>query len=280
MPLFDNWAASECANEKRFHFGTLRLWGSAGYAIVCILYGQITLHTDIIYIFFGRAFFFALTVLFVVFNRNEEKIVIVKTKKEKPEVKALFAKKEYWLFFVFIFIFCLPINAVNALFPRLLLDKGSTHNTIAMFSSINAFVEIPFFLLLSKLNKRTGSRGLMLIGSIFVVFRLIGFTFADSIPLLMLSYLCVIPYVCFFLPGFIFYSRSIAPKNTEAFTLTSLQGIAMGFSGMLGNYVGGLIIDSKGIRTMYLYYTIVCITGILLFIITSWWLKNRKNRII
>ncbi|MDR3020139.1 MAG: MFS transporter [Treponema sp.] len=281
MPLLDNWVAGACADEQNYHFGSLRLWGSIGYAIVALFYGRMTMYTDIANMYYGRAILFFVAIFIILKNqydvahRNDANISSTE-KKEKPNVKALFVKKEYWLFFLFFIIFCFPINATNSFFPRLLLEKGSTNEVIALFSSVNALVEIPFFLFLRRLNRRTGSRGLILVGSLFVIIRLIGFTYATSIPMLMIAFSCVAPYVGFFLPGLIFYSRKLAPKNTDAFTLTSLQGFAMGFSQMLGSFFGGIIVDSSGIRTMYFYFTIVSAAGILLFILTSFWLKRKK----
>jgi cyanate permease len=210
-------------------------------------------------------------------NRNETQTVFAAEKKEKPDVKALFSKSEYWLFFIFLFVFCFPINAANTFFPRLLLEKGSSNQIIALFGSINAIVEIPFLLYGKNLARKTGSRGLMLIGCMFTVVRMAGFAFAGSVPLLLLSHLGAAPYVGFFVPGFIYYSYSISPKNTEAFTLTSLQGLAIGFTGMLGSFFSGIIVDSKGIQAMFAYYSLICITGIIIFIFTSVWLKKKSS---
>ena len=279
MPLLDNWVASECINEERSHFGALRLWGSLGYAVIAIIYGRMTMYVDIANIFYGRAILFVIVILLVYFNQHETHAAPKTEEKEKPDVKALFSKKEYWLFFIFIFIFCFPIYASNTFFPKLLVEIGSTNQTIAFFSSFNAIVEIPFFLYVRKLSKKIGSRGLILVGCLFSTIRLIGFSFAGSVPLLLAAYLCAAPYVSFFMPGMIYYSYSIAPNNTKAFTLTTLQGFAMGLTGMLGSYIGGLIIDSKGIQPMYAYYSIVCIAGIALFLATSWWLKRGNSHV-
>jgi len=279
MALLDNWAAGECVNEEKFHFGSLRLWGSISFAITAYIYGLLTMRMAVGNMYFGRAIFFAITVIFVFLNQYDKRAVPEpKEKKEKPDIKALFSMKEYWLFFVFLFIFCFPINAVNAFFPKLMLDRGSTNYTIALFAAIHAIAEVPFFLYIRKLTKKIGSRGLILIGAVFVIIRMVGFAFAGSVPMLLAAYLCQIPYVTFFGPGLIYYSRSIAPKNTQAFTLTSLQGLAIGISGMLGTYVFGMVADSRGIQSLFAYSAVICITGFALFIVTSFLLKkNRHN---
>ena len=280
MPLLDNWVARECIGEEKFHFGTLRMWGSAGYAIVALVYGRMSMNMDIAYMYFGRAFFFIITLFFIYKNQYDGGGLPVPIsqmkKKDKPAVKELLRKKEYWLLFVFLFIFCFPMHAANTFFPRLLLEKGSTNQIIALFGSINALVEIPFLLYAKKLTHKTGSRGLILFGCMFASMRMIGFAFAPSIPLLLLSHLCIAPYVGFFVPGFIYYSYSISPENTQAFTITSLQGLAIGFSGMLGSFLGGLIVDSSGIQSMFAYYSVFSIAGILLFVLTSWRLKKNS----
>jgi MFS family permease len=280
MPLMDTWAARECIGEAKFHFGTLRMWGSMGYAIIAIIYGRLSMSMDITYMYFGRAIFFIITIFFIYKNQFDGNGLVMPIsqmeKKDKPAVRALFAKKEYWLFFIFLFFFCFHVNAANTFFPKLLFEKGSTNQTVALFGSITAILEIPFLLYARRLNRKLGARGLILLGALFSVLRMVGFSFAPSIPLLLAAHLCLAPYVGFFIPGFIYYSHSIAPKHTQAFTLTSLQGLSMSFSGMLGSLIGGVIVDYSGIQSMFAYYSILCILGILMFLATSWWL-NRRN---
>ncbi|MDR2964924.1 MAG: MFS transporter [Treponema sp.] len=282
MPLLDSWAARECIDEEKFHFGSLRMWGSIGFAIVAFIYGRMSMNFDITYMYYGRAIFFVATLLFLFFNQYDDnrqaaasKIsAFRRAKEEKPAVRELFAKKEYWLFFIFLFIFCFPISAANTFFPRLLLEKGSTSQIIALFGSINALVEVPFLLYARKLTRKAGSRGLILVGGAFAVMRMVGFAFAPTIPLLLTSHLCIAPYVGFFIPGFIYHSYSIAPKNTQAFTLTTLQGLAIGISGMLSSYFGGIIVESAGIQSMFAYYSIFSIVGFLMYIVISLPKKN------
>ena len=276
MPLVDNWVVSECADEKEFNFGKLRLWGSIGFALMAFVYGRITMYVDVANMYYGRAILLTATAIFI-YLYHQEKAHTRKEKKEKPDIKGLLVKKEYWLFFAFLFIFCFPLNAAGSFLPRLLLDRNLTNQYIALFLSINAIVEIPFFLYVRKLTHRAGSRGLLLIGGLFVIVRLLGLTFAGSVPLLLVANMCTAPYISLFMPGLIFYSRSISPPNTSAFALTSFQGLAIGLAGTLGTLIAGVIIDLHGIRNMYLYSSILCIMGITLFIMTSFWLKKSSR---
>ena len=276
MPLIDNWVVSETADDKKISYGSLRLWGSIGFAITAAVYGHFSMSIDVGFIFYGRAFFFLLLLILFFSNNTETSLLPGTAKKENPEIKALFAKKEYWLFFVFLFIFFLPVNAAGSFFPRLLLEMGSDNQTIAMFNAINAIVEIPFFLYVRKLTHKIGPRGLMLTGGLFMILRLFGFASASSIPLILASHLCVAPYITLFMPGFIFYSHSIAPNNTRAFTLTSLQGFAMGLAGMIGSYSAGIIVDSSGIRSLYFLGFALCLAAMVLFIFSSFWLKEKR----
>ena len=278
MPLVDNWVVSEYMDDKRFHFGSLRLWGAVGYGIAALYYGRMTMSMDVANIYYGRAILFVIATLFIFVNRHESKTYNKTEQQENPDVRALLIKKEYWLFFIFLFVFCFPVNAAGAFFPRLLLERGSTNQTIGLISSINAFIEIPFFLYVGKLTRKIGSRGLILLGAFFMAVRILGFASADSIPVLLVFSLCSAPYFSFFMAGLIFYSHNLAPKNTRAFALTSLQGFAMGIAGTLGSYFGGMIVDSRGIRSLYSYGAVMCGLGIVMFIVTSAWL--RKHRVV
>ena len=277
MPLIDNWVVSESVNDSKIAYGKVRLWGSIGFAITAAIYGRITMFIDISNIYYGRAIFFVLLIILICLNNSETAHVPGSSQKEKPDIAALFRKKEYWLFFTFLFIFFFPVMASGNFLPRLLLEMGTTNQTIALFNSLNAILEIPFFLGVRRLSKKIGPRGLMLIGGIFMTLRLVGLSSASSVPLLLAANFCFVPYITLFMPGFIFYSHSIAPNNAKAFALTSLQGFAMGLAGMLGSYFSGLIVDYQGIRYLYLYGSILCIIGVVLFVFSSLLLRERRN---
>lgn len=268
MPLLDNWVARSCINEERAHFGSIRLWGSLGFAIVAYMYGRLTMKIDISHIYFSRGILFIISFI-LIYSYRDEGINKIGEEKKKPDMKALFSNKEYILFLVFVFFFSLPINAAGTFFPGLLIEMGGSNETIGFFSSFNAIIEIPFFLYVRKLTKRMGYKGLIYLGCTFMCLRLFGFIYAKTIPSLMVAFFCIAPYTSLFTPGMIYYIYSIAPKNTEISAQTIIQAFSIGFAGMLGNYFAGYIIDRYGLRTMYQYGTIICVGAVVIFFIAG-----------
>lgn len=281
MPLLDNWVASSCIGEQKGNYGYIRLWGSVGYAILAYLYGKLTMSIEVSNIYFSRGVLLAIvfvliyTYKFEIAVESEEK---KEEKKERPNLKALLSNKEYVFFVIFAFVFFFPMNAASSFFPNLLLEVGGTNATLGFAGSVNAIVEIPFFLFTQRLGRRMGHKGLMFIGCVFVCMRMFGFVYAQTIPGLMLAYFCLAPYTTFFAPGMIYYIHSIAPPNTQVVAQTIVQAFAIGAAGMIGNYLAGYIIDSYGIRVMYRYGTIICVAGVVFFFLSSWLIKKFRQK--
>ncbi|HZJ57533.1 MAG TPA: MFS transporter [Clostridia bacterium] len=290
MPLLDNWVASSCIGEQKGNYGYIRLWGSVGYAIMAFVYGKLTMSIDVSNIYFSRGALFVIVFIFIYTFRHEdmldknevmsdrhEGILESERKKDRPNIKGLFSNKEYILFIIFAFVFSFPLNAASTFFPSLLLEIGGTNATIGFAGSINAIVEIPFFLYTQKLGKRMGHKGLMFVGCVFMCMRMFGFIFAKSIPGLMVAYFFMAPYTSFFAPGMIYYIHSISPPNTQVVAQTIIQAFAMGSAGMIGNYLAGYFIDSYGIRAMYKYGTVICIAAVVFFFLSGWIIGRLKG---
>ena len=292
MPLLDNWIARECAKEQGYHYGMIRIWGSIGFAIVVYIYGKLTEIYNVSNVYYGRALLFAVTMFLVFLYKYEDLQSGYKTHgkasatsdaaaeapdKGKPDIKALLSTKRYITFMIFVFIINLPMNCSYTFFPSLLFSVGGTNSTVGLVSSLNAFIEIPFFLYSRKLADRIGSRGLILLACGFLALRMLGFYLAPSIGLLMASYWLMAPYTSFFTPGMLYYIYSLAPENTEAFAQTLVQAFAAGTAGMLGNSFAGFFVDRYGVRPLYGYGSMIIIFGILFFYLSGLQL-SRKSR--
>ena len=278
MPLYDNWVARECIGQD-YHYGSIRLWGSLGFAIIAFIYGRMSMGGNVAVAYWGRASLLALTLLMVFLYKHENSARKESTKTgkqaDKPQVRELFSSKEYLLLILFMFLVSLPFSAANSFFPALILERGGANSTIGLANALNAIIEIPFFLFARRLTQKVGARGLMLVGTLFVFMRLFGFAFVGNVPGLLVSHFLIAPYVSFFNIGFIYYVYSIAPPKTETFAQTAIQAFSVGFAGMTGNFLGGMVIDHFGIQT--LYYIAFGLVGcaLMLFLCTSYWLKHR-----
>ena len=281
MPLFDNWVARECIGQEGFHYGSIRWWGSLGFAIVAFTYGRLSMLGDVSFAYWGRSILLGLTLLMVLLYKHENSAkkqdTSTKTgkKADKPQVKELFSSKEYWLLILFMFLVTLPMSGANSFFPALILENGGSNSHIGLANALNAIIEIPFFLFSRRLTQKVGARGLMLVGTSFLFLRMCGFAFMGNVPGLLVSHFLIAPYVSFFNIGFIYYVYSIAPPKTETFAQTAIQAFSVGFAGVMGNFLGGIVIDHLGIHT--LYYITMCLVGcaLVLFLSTSYWLKHR-----
>ena len=281
LSLLDNWVARECIGETTFHFGALRLWGSLSYAMVALVYGRLSMTAYLSYAYYFRAFFLFLALICIFLYKHET--ISDKSPKDsagdkgKPMVKELFKSPEYMLLFLFAFLMGLALTSTGNFFTPLMLHRGGTNSLIGVAGSINAIIEIPFFLYSHKLTGRIGPRGLMLTGIVFNCIQIVGFAFFGSPAGLIVAYFMAAPYVSLYGTGFLYYVYSIAPPKTEVLAQTAIQAIAGGLAGMLGNLLGGIVIDHFGIDVMYRSALIIAFISLAIFLGTSLWLKMKRN---
>ncbi|MCL2056653.1 MAG: MFS transporter [Oscillospiraceae bacterium] len=284
MPLLDNWVARECIGQESFHYGSVRWWGSLSFAAAAYSYGRLSMTPYLPFAYYGRAFFLTLTLLCIFLYKYEN--IAVKQKKgggqaageSKPSIKALFSVREYILLMIFMFMISLAFTSSSSFFPALMLARGGNNAMIGMAGSINALIEIPFFLYSRRLTNRFGPRGSMLTGILFMCARLAGFAFIGSPGGILLAYFLVAPYVGLFQSGFIYYVYSIAPRGSETVAQTMIQAASMGLAGMLGSSLGGIVIDSLGIDILYRSAFIIAAAGLGLFAYTSVLIKRKGEK--
>ena len=70
-----------------------------------------------------------------------------------------------------------------------------------------------------------------------------------------------------FLPASVHYIKRLSPVGMSATFITTATSAYLGISGILGNFLGGLLIGSRDIYSMLWWSSLITLAGLLIFII-------------
>lgn len=265
-PLLDSWVIQGIRTEESISYGTIRLWGSIGYAILCLILGKILDQASVNILFPALAIMGVCTIIMSTRIRVDKPVSKIPVK--KLELGRLLKNYPYMTFLLFSVVIYIPHKAAASFLPNLIESVGGTSGNVGFACAIMAFAEVPVFLLSAKLLKRFKPTQLILTSSVFFMLRQLAYLNATTPLQVVLAQLLNGPSFALFLNGAVYYIDSLAPDKLKATAQTLATSLYVGISGIIGNYGGGWIIDNLRLTTLY-YIGIYITVGITLVFLAS-----------
>lgn len=279
-PLLDSFIMQNMHRLSHTNYGGIRLWGSIGYAITAYLLGIfIDIYgTGIMFIAYGV---FAILVIKMLSSLPDPSAVAVKSSAKDSQGRhhyALLLKNPYFLsFLVFGSLLFTPHKASFTFLPQLLSSVGGTNAQLGMAWFISAASEAPILFLGQRLSARYKPLHLILLSSIFFIARLAIYALTYAPWLVIANQIFQGLSFGLFLTGTVYYINEMAPEGLKATAQTIATASYMGVSGILGSYLGGIIIDRYEIHTMYKLGIAVQATAVAGFLLSLLILRHREQ---
>ncbi len=235
-----------------YSFGTFRLWGSLGFAIIILIASPVIqwLGVENLGYLYGS---FVLITLFLGFKLPKKKTKVPAKKGIGKDMFALLTQPIFILFLIFVVLLSIP-NSMNSTFIAVFITElGGSEVTIGWSWFLAAIIEIPIFLLLDR-YLQTSARvmfGLMVIVGLLYTLRWV--LMAISTAPIHIMFIQVFHSFTF---GITMYTVTqlcnyLVPKHLRT-SGQALNGLFMaGISGMVGGVLGGQLFDHFNAPTMY-----------------------------
>jgi len=174
--------------------------------------------------------------------------------------------RSYWagIFLMFLGFFGMtPSQKFFSLYVREFLGLES----YAGLWALSAAAEVPFMFLSGKFIRRYGTKNILLFSLIAITARNLVYAAFPTFGGAVVGQL--FHSVCFglFHPAAIIYVSERAPRRLLAVGMTLYTSVSVSLASILGNVVGGFIIDAFGYRALFMVFSTFPLIGILLFII-------------
>lgn len=266
-PISDAMTLDLIKGHEKTGFGSVRLWGSLGWAVTVLLSGWLIEKTSLISAFWGYAIMMVLTVIVLNWLNISER----KSQRSDQEVeRRVVSTREI---FALISQDRALVGVAAALgvlwltrsgiyqFQAIYLDQlGAGESLIGLASTLGALVELPGMLLADHLIRRFGSHhilGLMML--IYIIMFGIVAIF-PTVPAILVSAALGGITFSFYSVGIVVFLSERAPLGQTATILAIFSSTLRGLIAIIAGPLAGIIFDFAGAYWLY----VIAVIGSLL----------------
>ena len=254
--------------EEKAGFGSLRMWGSLGFALTALLGGMIFQNFGLLRN--SRIFLGLMAATFVVLLLMPESIFRERRSTESGEtalstrgVIKLIAKDQYLLLTVVSLALTDPLfDGVRSFEPIFMEELGLPVSVIGLAATLSALLEVPMMLGADRLIERIGVQNLVIaILSFDLTRRLLVWIFPSGWVVFALNIMTAISFTLRLITTVHLINLRI-PKQYTTTALTFVFNTLNGIMYILSNAISGVIYDAFGARQIYLVSATLCVIAL------------------
>ncbi|RJE88543.1 MFS transporter [Paenibacillus sp. 1011MAR3C5] len=264
MPMFSqsNSLILNAIEGTKYKFGSFRLWGSMGWAVLAAASGPIIGQIGIERLWILYTAMMLMSILFAFgLPKGESKVAV---KSEKTNYRSIFANKAFLLFLLLGLVLSIP-NSMNQTFIALYIaELGGQADMIGWAAFFSSIFEIPVFLLLDRYLKRNTKTMMFCMIFVSVLFTLRWALMAGADSGLQIIFVQLLHCVTF--GGFYYIGTQLTALLVPAQYRASGQAVYAliygGVSGMAAGIIGGWLFQNMGAQSMYVSGAIMALIGV------------------
>ncbi len=265
------------------NFGLARGLGSLAYAAGGFIIGKVVTQSGPESILVIHAVFLIIMIISVcIFDKpGSETAVQESISIEQPEsndsVWHMLAANKKLLYFLAAMILTFISHGMLANFlPQIVEHVGGNSGDYGTAMSLAALSEIPTMLCFSFFMKKTTSGKLVILSFLFFFVKSVLFIFSNNIYFIFTFQMLQILGYGLFVPASVYYVNEIVDKNEKIRGQSLVTVASMGIGITIGNLLGGVILDSKGVPAMLIVSTVFSFLGFVI-VFLSIGRKNKNN---
>lgn len=266
--------AQRRANDLNISFGSIRTWGSVGFAFSSLVVGHILTEVGVQYIVWPYVIFGSI-LLVVAFSIND-----VQTDSEPVsfhDVKTLLSYKPYVIFLLFMLFITITHRANDSFIGIYIAELGGAENLVGIAWFVGVMSEAAVFALAIFWFRRFHPVLFIVLAGVLYAFRWFIYGTIDSpLTVILFQVLHGATFGVFYVASFDFVTKLI-PKNLQATGHLIFYSVLFGVSGIIGSLGGGLIIDYYSGATLYYTMGICAAIGVILLIGYYVWFQQYIN---
>lgn len=259
------------ADELNISFGSIRMWGSIGFAVSSLLIGEILNQVGIQYIMWPYLSFGFLA-LFVAFRLEDVKTT------EDPiqigDIKKLLQSKPFLFFLLFVLFIATSHRANDSFIGLYISELGGSERLVGIAWFIGVISEALVFALAFFWFRKYPSLVFIIIGGF--IYSLRWFIYAlISNPMIILAFQVLhgLTFGVFYLAAMAYVSK-IIPKNLQSTGHLLFYMVMFGVAGIIGSLAGGWLLENFNGTVLYTAMGISALIGSGLFIL--YYLSRKK----
>ena len=253
-------------------FGSLRLWGSIGFAISTFGIGSLFIDAQRVWWIlplYAMAYLVLAGIALTIPNAD------IHAQVSWREGVGLIGRNPTLAYFLFaLTLIGMTLGIVNNYFAVYLTDIKAAGWIIGAALAISAIGEVPLMARTQQFVDRWGVRLVLVAGASLLPLRWLLYAIIDQ-PLWVLPVQLIhsVAMMSLLIVGVLYVDRLLEPKwrtSGQSLYAAALHGIGPG----IGLYIGGLLYGANGIRTVWLFSTVIATLGV---VILGWAIYKSSN---
>jgi PPP family 3-phenylpropionic acid transporter len=282
-PLSDVVALA-VTKQGRVGYGSVRLWGSLGWAVTALVGGWLIEQTGLFAMFAGYAISgFASIALLAMLrmprwgksaDRTEvPSAVVTPPPRLRQSLNQLTRDRTLLGLALALSVLLFAINGIRQFEPVFLKQLGAGETIIGLASTIGAMVELPAMLWVDRLGRRHGSGQLLRMSFLLYIATALSVVVAPTIPVILFSHVIDGVAYSFFAVALVLFIGEVAPDRQVTMMMAVFTVTLPALIRMVSAPVGGWVFDVRG---AYALYVIGVIGSALGWLIMKVMVKDRK----
>jgi len=263
------------AKVNHLDFSKIRMGGTIGYAIMVNLSGTIVKHHPAWQFAMGFAGYIIL-LLFVQSLPKEEKAEInleVIQKKPKVAMKdrinilSIFESKQIYFLLALAFVSQVGISFFYTFLGVYMIKLGFNEGPIGFINCVAALSEIPVLFFINRILKKTSTMKITVIACFLLGVRIFAISGENIIFMILAQLLHGLTYMAIYYSCAVFISNHVKPEN-QSKGQSVLAIVQIGLGSIVGNILGGYLVDSMGLKNAYRTMSLLVIIASAIIITT------------
>ncbi|WP_374720419.1 MFS transporter [Parageobacillus toebii] len=271
VPISDS-IALHYAQKNGEKYGSIRLWGSIGFAVAVLIGGWLSDRIALVVIFYLFSFMLILSGLLA--SRLPKESQTMKAEALRGMAQ-LFRIPHFVLLLLATFFIFGPILANNFYFGIFIKQLGGTLTGIGLAFLLAAGSEAPFMKMTDGLIHRFGMVPLLMFATAVSCLRWLFYFFEPPLFFVYMTTIVQGLSVGLSIPAALQYVRDVAPKQVRATAVSLYSAVGNGLGVWFCTFIGGYMLERYHIGAVYLFFSICTFVGMLSLVCIH--LLNKKK---
>ncbi|PAV27805.1 MFS transporter [Virgibacillus profundi] len=253
--------AQRRADDLGISFGTIRMWGSVGFATSSLVIGEILTRVGIQYMIIPYLFFGTIA-LIVTFRLTDVKVDSEPV--QLKDVTTIIKSKPFVIFLLFIMLLSITHRANDSFMGLYIAQLGGSEGLVGLAWFVGVLTEAAVFATAGFWFKKYHPLIFIIIAGVLYSIRWLLYSTIDNpMYIVALQFTHGLSFGLFYLASFSYVSRLI-PKLLQSTGHLIFFATFFGISGIIGSLAGGALIDTSGGGTLYFGMGILALVGTIL----------------
>ncbi|MHA6252565.1 MFS transporter [Oceanobacillus sp. CAU 1775] len=266
--------AQRRADELSISFGSIRTWGSIGFAISSLTIG-ILLNVIGVRFIYWPYLFFGIMLLIIILKLKDVKVD--NTPIQLTDVKKLIMNKPLVIFLVLMSFLTISHRANDSFLGIFIVELGGSESLVGIAWFVGLVAEAIVFATAVKWFQKFRMLTFVILAGVIYSVRWVLYAFVtDPLLIVGLQFMHGLSFGVFYVASFAYITRLI-PKLLQSTGHLFFYSIFFGVSGIIGSLFGGQIIDIYNGSMLYLVMAALSVIGVILLSIYHFVFKPEQK---